>query len=201
MTLAEDDILLPDQEIGVAGQDGLELEGQDGLELADQVPDLNLSLNDAFELSDNLLELDTAVEAGEASPEADGALADNVAETVEIRYIDARGKRQDEKTCIKVKAGDENRTLGPGWYAVTEDVHFEKDMIIQNAVNLILCDGATLKVDDGIWVQPQASLTIWAQSDGKNRGRLVARGGNKKAGIGCSKSYVAGFTVINGGDI
>ena len=84
---------------------------------------------------------------------------------------------------------------------MTEDVHFEKDMIIQDAVNLILCDGTTLKVDDGIWVQPQASLTVWAQSNGKNRGRLVAKGGDKKAGIGCLKSYVAGFTVINGGDI
>ena len=44
-----------------------------------------------------------------------------------------------------------------------------------------------------------ASLTVWAQSDGKNRGRLVAKGGDKKAGIGCLKSYVAGFTVIIGG--
>ena len=33
LTLAEDDLLLPDQEIGVAGQDGLELAGQDGLGL------------------------------------------------------------------------------------------------------------------------------------------------------------------------
>ena len=146
-------LLLPDSAVGTEEPDITK-----GDALKDGDLELELELDGDLEIPVDALDanpleisaLGDLVEAtGEASPEAN-LLADNAAETVEIRYIDAKGKYQDEKTCIKVKSGDENRTLGPGWYAVTEDVHFEKDMIIQDAVNLILCDGTTLKVDDGI---------------------------------------------------
>ena len=87
-------------------------------------------------------------------------LADNAAETVSVTYVDAHGTKQGPVTCNKVKSGNENRVLGTGWYAVTGNVSYENGMIISGHVNLILCDGVTLKSTDGIWVQRNASLTI-----------------------------------------
>ena len=183
------------------------------LELDDEIGvPADLSVEDFLEVPE-IEDIDEAVDeavedALEETTEADGTLADNAGETVRVRYIDARGKDQGEKTCIKVRAGNENRSLGTGWYAVTGNVRYGNGMIIYGDVNLILCDGASLISTDGIWVQQKASLTIWAQSTGKNMGKIVSSGYaggtsyvKKKAGIGGIENEVAGAIIINGGDI
>ena len=98
-----------------------------------------------------------------------------------VPYIDAKGWDRESVTCTKLKPGNENRNLGNGWYAVTENISYSEGMIVYGNASLILCDGVTLTDTDGIWVQEKASLTIWAQSDGKKKGKLVAKGGKYKA--------------------
>ena len=70
-------------------------------------------------------------------------------------------------------------TLSDGWYYVDQDITFyENRLIIEGDVNLILGDGTTLRVDDGIRCGDQYnngknSLTIWAQKEGT--GKLVCK--------------------------
>ena len=163
-------------------------------------PSLDLSEGDLIEVPEigDLVDEASTENAGTAE---EGALADNAGETAKVRYIDARGKDQGEKTCNVLKSGNENRNMGDGWYAVTGNISYSAGIIVFGKANLILCDGATLTDTDGIWVQEKASLTIWAQSTGKKMGKLVAHGGKRKAGIGGIEDEVAGPIVINGGDI
>ena len=194
-------LILPDDVIATEAQDDLALDpdtldGLDGLEgLDDLGPDLGV--NEGIELSEDLLALDGI---GEAAPEAvDGALADNAGETVRVKYIDAKGKPQEPVECVKMIPGNENRNMGDGWYAVTEKLAYTEGIIVYGNANLILCNDMTLTVDGGIWVQRNASLTVWGQSTGEDMGMVLAYGDEGKAGVGGIEGEVAGPIIINGG--
>ena len=124
-------------------------------------------------------------------------------ETLTVAYVDAKGASQDPVDCKPVVSGDEavNTGLESGWYAVTQDVDFSESVVISGDVNLILCDGKTLTANDGIQVKEEAHLTIWAQSTGENKGKLVTKGGEYKSGIGGSGTETSGKITINGGNI
>ena len=120
-------------------------------------------------------------------------------QTVSISYVDAKGNAKGPVDCRPVT----EKNLDNGWYAVTEDVSFSENMEVSGNVNLILCDGKTLRPNLGIYVKQDASLTIWAQSTGKDMGKLVAdiTSSYDYAAIGGKDDKFAGAITINGGNI
>jgi len=127
------------------------------------------------------------------------ALAANDFEYADVNYIDAKGKAMPARKCAVVT--NESKIIGDGWYAVTQDASLSAGMIVWGETNLILCDGATLTANDGIWVQKDANLTMWAQSTGDSKGRIVARGGKEEAGIGGGCKGGNATITINGGRV
>ena len=74
-----------------------------------------------------------------------------------------------------------------GWYYVEGDMTWDSSVYIKGDVHLILKDGCTLKAMHGIKVFEDKSLTIYAQSTGDNKGKLLAdnSGNTYFAGIIC----------------
>ena len=62
-----------------------------------------------------------------------------------------------------------------GWWGVKGDVVHEGRIIVNKDTWLILSDGATLTAKKGIYIKDGATLTIYAQSEGDNMGRIIAR--------------------------
>ena len=115
--------------------------------------------------------------------------------SVTVPYVDANGATKTAENCLPVAAN-----MSDGWYAVTEDSRFDGRVEISGAVNLILCDGMTLRANAGIHVPQGASLTIWAQSV-SNTGKLVSAAKGGQAGIGSDNSGQCGVITINGGEV
>ena len=90
-----------------------------------------------------------------------------------------------------------------GWYAAQKDFGGDRTgLVIDGDVNLILCDGVTLKLYEGIKVPQGSSLTIWAQStDAMTRGSLEVFRNYSDAAIGTSLSEPGGSVIINGGTV
>ncbi|WP_405358527.1 phosphatidylinositol-specific phospholipase C domain-containing protein [Ruminococcus sp.] len=90
-----------------------------------------------------------------------------------------------------------------GWYAAQKDFGGDRTgLVIDGDVNLILCDGVTLKLYDGIKVPQGSSLTIWAQStDAMTRGSLEVFKNYSDAAIGTSLTEPGGSVIINGGTV
>ena len=110
------------------------------------------------------------------------ALPGALAETV--TYLEANGVEKTTEAIVldqtwldkNENLGDDNQTT---WYYVPKGTSVEKKnnwiTTVYGDVHLILGDGATLKVEGrGIRLTFQASLTIYAQSQSKNMGRLIA---------------------------
>ena len=134
----------------------------------------------------------------------------NISLTVDdplVPYVNDAGRKQQPKVCKPVREDTGNtQTLSSGWYAVLEDVS-TKRIAVNGNVDLILCDGATLDAIEGIAINANSSLTIWAQSMGANKGtldaslkRYSASTADDMAGIGFD-SEGTGRLTINGGNI
>ena len=119
-----------------------------------------------------------------------------------VAYVDARGIDQNPIADFTLVTEDEKRWVD-GWYVVKDDVIIDDSLSVnswEDGANLILCDGATLTVTNGIAVSNNdggKGLTIWAQSGGT--GKLVSTS-DERAGIG-SAYYSPGPITINGGVI
>lgn len=96
------------------------------------------------------------------------------------------------------------------WYVVRGEVTISDRVKCDGAVHLILTDGCKLTCSKGIQVETatfsdDASLTIYAQSEGDNKGQLIATGDEKRAGIGSGHTVnqingdITGDIVICGG--
>lgn len=105
-----------------------------------------------------------------------------------------------------VTAGQTSWTTG--WYVVRSNTDISGRITVTGAVNLILCDGAKLTVEEGITVANSNSLTIYGQSEGT--GELYARcsymyavigGDGKDDAEGNYLSNKAGTITINGGKV
>ncbi len=96
-------------------------------------------------------------------------------------------------------------TLTSGWYVVTGDIENGTRIVVEGDAHLILADGASLTATEGINVEVKNnvtnSLTIWAQSDGANMGKLTAFGVDFAAGIGGGDGGAGGTVTVNGGEV
>ena len=90
-------------------------------------------------------------------------------------------------------------TLSEGWYIVKGEVTNSNRLTVSGTVNLILADGCTLNVANGIYVPGGTTLNIYGQIQGT--GKLVAsnKSDADNAAIGGNKKENAGSIVINGG--
>ena len=128
-----------------------------------------------------------------------------------VMYLDQDGKEQwsPENTILI----DSDFINGQGntiylqhnnWYAVSGSVTTGgKYFVTLGAVHLILCNGATLTVNQGVWVDSKnknpGRLTIYAQSTGDDMGSLDSGNPNfTRAGIRVSPGQTL---TINGGDV
>ncbi|MBP5721531.1 MAG: InlB B-repeat-containing protein [Bacteroidales bacterium] len=122
-----------------------------------------------------------------------------------IHYLDADGTEHSllSSLATPIISSDsavwyDASTNGETWYYVTGEQSINGELMFDDQdVRLILCDGATLTVTntsvDGIYV-PYGALSIYAQSDGNQRGRLVVNGANQAFDVGHD-------IVINGGSV
>ena len=100
-----------------------------------------------------------------------------------VKYIGADGEATSPADCVKMTSEAMYLDMYSGWYAVTEDVTIEKmtlyeDDLNGDSINLILCDGAALTVNQPIHTNENrdtVTLNIYLQSGGT--GKLVAVGG------------------------
>ena len=115
-----------------------------------------------------------------------------------VPYVDARGNALASAGAYPISA--DTTELTAGWWFVTGSVTTNNRLTVSGSVNLILCDGATLNATKGIAVGGGNSLTVWAQSHGVDRGKLIAGAESKCAAIG-SNQLAVGTIEINGGEI
>ncbi len=87
-----------------------------------------------------------------------------------------------------------------GWYVVCGNVTLTERPTVTSDVHLILVDGCKLDAQEGITVEHSDSLTIYAQSNGSNMGKLTATGDDYQPGIG-DDGYGYGKITINGGEV
>lgn len=92
-------------------------------------------------------------------------------------------------------------TISNGWYVVNNNITISGSLTINGNVSLILKDGYTLTVTDGVKVASSNELTIYTSSN--NTGKLIATGNNEagSAGIGGVAWNSSGTITINGGTI
>ena len=126
-----------------------------------------------------------------------------------VRYIsyDESGNLLGEKECTtyrKITSGnptwlDLDDSL-EGWYVVDANVTLGSDATIRvtGDVKLLLCDGVTLTVGNGIYIKKGSSLSIYGQSGGT--GKLVSKP-DHGPGIGGMADTVGGSLYIHGGVI
>ena len=101
-------------------------------------------------------------------------------------YADPTDAAHPVKSAACIPVTENTATLRTGWYAVTADVTASQRITVAGDVNLVLCDGCTLKASEGINLavadNVTNSLTVWCQSGGG--GKLEAVGFDSDAAIG-----------------
>ena len=108
----------------------------------------------------------------------------------EFSYVDANGKEQTQADCTVLTADGFQGALAGNetWFAAKEDVTANGPLQVRGTVNLILCDGVTVTLNEGIALNGQytkpATLNIYAQSGGT--GKLICSGPSDS---GCAGIY------------
>lgn len=125
-----------------------------------------------------------------------------------VPYLDENGAEQSVSRSVLTVIGEGQvpPALSGGWYLLTGTVTVDRTLPVTGQAHLILEDGSMLDVRGennkaGVQVTSGAGLTLYAQSEGEDMGRLSALGGVDGAGIGGGKSQAAGNITINGGSI
>ncbi len=113
----------------------------------------------------------------------------------EVSYINASGKETTQAGCVSLTTdGFENQQAeGVAWYAADSNITSEVGFTVTGTVNLILCDGVTVKLNNSLFINDSSTLNIFSQHGGTGRLEVVAAGSD--AGIG-NNSGTAG-TVSN----
>ena len=119
-----------------------------------------------------------------------------------VSYYDENGKEQTAvcNDVITQENIESYETLTTGWYAVEGTVTGNTRIKVEGTVNLILKDGCSFTVNDGIEVNEGNALTIWGQQ--KGNGELKAQNvGTYCAGIGGGYGKSGGNITVVGGNI
>ena len=130
---------------------------------------------------------------------------------VSVMYLDENGSEKTaDCTVLTADNIDSYGTLNAGWYVVRDAVE-TISITVSGDVHLILEDRSDFNVRFGIRVKDDDSdvnngsanaLSIYAQSTGKNMGKLTAgTGTSDEASIGGSYAENGGTITINGGTI
>ena len=121
-----------------------------------------------------------------------------------INYMDENGEVKSIGFYNVNKITQDTTVINSGWYIVEGNINRSDIISVNGDVHLILADNSSLTVsgffDAGINVSENNSLTIYAQSDGKKTGSLIATGSAFGAGIGANNGD-CGNIIINGGVI
>ena len=147
-----------------------------------------------------------------------------------VPYIDENGQRQLCTEYIPL-TGNETEPLTTGWYVADNTLNFTNPIMVSGHVHLILKDNAVMNVgteeypiDDyqGIGTDEEfASLSIYAQSTGEDKGQLnvyvnkeyasgirmtedlTINGGQVTATVvgNLSEGFFTGYVTINGGQV
>lgn len=125
----------------------------------------------------------------------------------EVNYLDYNEGTFSEATCDNYRVvTTDNIVLDGGWWVVNADTWVVQPITVIGDTHLILADGVTFTASNGIRVnyngnEPNA-LTIYAQSEGENMGRLIVDDPvSGCAGIGGEKTQSHGTITINGGNL
>ena len=121
-----------------------------------------------------------------------------------VTYID---ENQTEQTCTGFQMLGDGTTWGvadtPSWLVCNSDITIGERITVNGTVNLILCDGATLTVNQGITVGSGNTLNIYGQKG--DLGKLIAdarsSSGYYNTGIGGNNRQSCGNISIYGGDV
>ena len=119
----------------------------------------------------------------------DGSIPETVPGTGSVvRYPSNRTYLDEDGTSKPIPTGTKfllpGMTALSGWYVVFGNVILPECPTVTGDVHLILVDGCKLDAQKGIIVEGSNSLTIYAQSNGSNMGKLTATGYIDQAGIG-----------------
>ena len=127
-----------------------------------------------------------------------------------VQYWDAIGQEATCEAYTVLNSGDSPIFLETGFYVVKSDVRITELITVNGAqdddhvTKLILCNGATLIAEKGIYVGEGKGLYIYGQSEDSS-GYLEAEGGGNQAGIGggngSSGNSDGGTIAIYGGNI
>lgn len=88
--------------------------------------------------------------------------------------------------------------LYDGWYALTESL-LKDAVTVKGNVHLILCDGCSLSVNNGIRIADGGSLTVYAQSAGESAGELFVHAPTGGAAIDGDFTVEGGNVTVIGG--
>lgn len=120
-----------------------------------------------------------------------------------IPYLcyDAKTNALKEETCDDFTILSNKVTkITDGWYVVFDKVEVGV-FGIKGDVRLILYDGSELISNGGLRVTDKNSLTVYAQSDGDDAGKLTATGDFYAAGIGSELDDAGGTVTIHSGNV
>ena len=121
----------------------------------------------------------------------------------EFSYIGADGTEQTHAGCTELTADGFTGALAgeETWFAANTDITANDPLQVRGTVNLILCDGVTVTLNNGIalngqYTQP-ATLNIYAQSGGT--GTLICSGPSNsgRAGIYDNSNKDGNETALN----
>lgn len=129
-----------------------------------------------------------------------------IAASEQIGYFNAISNTYEFATATKLATG--TNTLEDGWYYVEGTINRNAQLMVSGDVHLILTDGAYLSISShagtALCVPENASLTIYAQSSGSNKGRLYAfndgiSGGSGIGGYDENDGKNGAITIHGGG--
>ena len=109
------------------------------------------------------------------------------------------------QTCTEYKLLTGRTTsaeYGSGWYVVRGDVYIPGTLTFTDDAYLILCDGASLNVQNGIEIFDEKTLTVYGQEN--NTGEILAHVFDSQIlipAIGCRSGSDRSRLVIHGGTV
>lgn len=135
--------------------------------------------------------------------------ADSVNAADSVTYLNESGNETTCDSCTEITNDSSISSLDRGFYyvksgmtvTISDRITINGSQGYGNETKLILCDGAKLIAEKGIYVGRDNGLYIYAQSKDDSMGILEAKGSDNRAGIGGNENEECGTVAIYGGDV